>query len=694
MKISFPDIKYGDHLVLCAGNLDIIRGNLIAVTGESGSGKTSMFRYIIDDHFCFSDGKSGMPNVSISSCFQEPCFIDHLLIIDHFEMETKGICEEKWFKKYVELLELEEVLGKYPLQLSGGEQKRVAFLLCVCRNRDLYMFDEPTASVNMEYTERYAEILEDLKGKGKYVLLFTHDPELVKRADVHNEIRGKKLELIGKPNAEEAGEDESDESHRIDIKRIPEYMMKEYQSPKRHIKIIRILLTVCMAFVALFYNYKDVVYQAQQGIVKKMQSDELIVFKYQLKDYYDVLWYKYDQANYPLADEDIAEMKKINHVDDVRWRIDFSPLPTNWNNDPEEENFDEEGKFHYTLDVYEGDQFLGQSELENGAVYATYFKDHKHEKQIQLDFGIDGVYISRCIANIIEANLKLYDEDLKGKSLKFMANVPVYNTDGRWFNVNQVKEITYPITSTTIIREEVTLPIAGILEWSSYGLPCDYAEALYIERDILEEKINKNRRTTSRTLYVMDDNITEFYVDKLPDNISTEEVPYIYYDKPWKPTAVSVFVDGVENIPGVVKNLENLGYSVISDYTNQAVLLAGVRSVQDNFVYGALALGLIVIIGNFGISLGRRKNEEKINEYLSRLGLNREDILDIRKKFYKNLTIRDLKKMAFIMVLCYLFITLISRTVILPIKSILIVSALVVICDYWLNVFLDRYRKC
>ena len=78
------------------------------------------------------------------------------------------------------------------------------------------------------------------------------------------------------------------------------------------------------------------------------------------------------------------------------------------------------------------------------------------------------------------------------------------------------------IYSVTVTHESVSLPIAGILNWSSFGLNNTYSNSLYVERDIVENMIEKHKKTEDRKLYVIGVNYDKYYENELPKDFDGE----------------------------------------------------------------------------------------------------------------------------------------------------------------------------
>jgi ABC-type lipoprotein export system ATPase subunit len=68
-------------------------------------------------------------------------------------------------------------------QLSGGEQQRIAFVRALIKDPKYILADEPTVFVDEETSHIIHDIMEDLRDRGKTIIISTHDPELIKIAD-------------------------------------------------------------------------------------------------------------------------------------------------------------------------------------------------------------------------------------------------------------------------------------------------------------------------------------------------------------------------------------------------------------------------------------------------------------------------------------------------------------------------------
>lgn len=173
-------------------NTTIESGEIIFITGGNGSGK-STFAKLITGLYQPSNGTIKLNGTKI----QEKQLSEYYSVVfSDFHLFTRlyGIdCVNKFaeIKKYLHMLQLEDkvkvVDGKFTtIDLSTGQKKRLALLVSLLEDKQIYLFDEWAADQDPTFRKYfYEEILPDLKYQGKCVIAITHDDRYFNLADRH-----------------------------------------------------------------------------------------------------------------------------------------------------------------------------------------------------------------------------------------------------------------------------------------------------------------------------------------------------------------------------------------------------------------------------------------------------------------------------------------------------------------------------
>lgn len=183
-------------------------GKLYAIVGPSGSGKSTLLSMMAGldlptEGDVLYDGKSlkemdldAYRREDISMIFQAFQLFPLLTVTENvcYPMELSGVevkdAKEK-AAKYLEKVGItEEQMDRFPANLSGGEQQRVAIARSLASGARTFLADEPTGNLDVANTENIMEILQNLAHEDGYcVIVVTHDLEVAQMADVKVEMR-------------------------------------------------------------------------------------------------------------------------------------------------------------------------------------------------------------------------------------------------------------------------------------------------------------------------------------------------------------------------------------------------------------------------------------------------------------------------------------------------------------------------
>ena len=188
--------------VLKKVNLEIKKGDFIALMGPSGSGKSTLMHIA----GCLDVPTSGkvifenkdvsklseaelaqIRNKKIGFVFQSFNLIPRTTALDNVQLPLiyAGVDTEKRKKRPQEVLEqlgLKERITHFPNQLSGGEQQRTAIARALVNKPSIILADEPTGNVDSKTGKEIIEIFKKLNKDGNTVVLVTHDEKIAQNA--------------------------------------------------------------------------------------------------------------------------------------------------------------------------------------------------------------------------------------------------------------------------------------------------------------------------------------------------------------------------------------------------------------------------------------------------------------------------------------------------------------------------------
>ncbi len=193
-----------EEVVLKGVDLEIQKGEFVAIVGPSGSGKTTLLNIIgLMDRP--SDGKLNLMGTSVNFededsldqmrrqkmgfVFQSFNLLGALTCLENIELNLLGrdLTRDEVRQKALSALdqvEMRDHSHKFPYQMSGGQKQRVALARAFVHQPSLIVADEPTASLDQKNAERVASLLLEMKKSfGTTVVMASHDEKVFKFAD-------------------------------------------------------------------------------------------------------------------------------------------------------------------------------------------------------------------------------------------------------------------------------------------------------------------------------------------------------------------------------------------------------------------------------------------------------------------------------------------------------------------------------
>ncbi|PVA11199.1 histidine/lysine/arginine/ornithine ABC transporter ATP-binding protein [Pelagivirga sediminicola] len=228
--------SFGDLEVLKGVSLTAARGDVVAIIGGSGSGKSTMLRCINfletpssgriivggEEIAMKPDGSPAKPKqierirTRLGMVFQAFNLWTHRTLLENVievPVHVLGIPKREATARAVELLErvgLGEKHDSYPAFLSGGQQQRAAIARALAVDPAVMLFDEPTSALDPELVGEVLTVIRDLAAEGRTMILVTHEMKFAREVASHViylsegriEEEGPPEEVFGNPQSE------------------------------------------------------------------------------------------------------------------------------------------------------------------------------------------------------------------------------------------------------------------------------------------------------------------------------------------------------------------------------------------------------------------------------------------------------------------------------------------------------------
>ena len=177
MKIVSLTKKFGKKVLFNNFSLDIPEKGIIALSGKSGCGKTTLLRMIAGLDKKYS-GKIEYGNLKrISYVFQEPRLLPACTVLENTALPLGNTEEAKLkAKEYLSAVGLENDLYSYPDELSGGMKMRVSIARALAYDGDILLLDEAFNGIDAELTEKIMDMVSEY-AKKKPCIIVTHHQE-------------------------------------------------------------------------------------------------------------------------------------------------------------------------------------------------------------------------------------------------------------------------------------------------------------------------------------------------------------------------------------------------------------------------------------------------------------------------------------------------------------------------------------
>ncbi len=198
IKIRGLRKSFDGRLVLGGIDLDVPRGRIVSIIGQSGGGKTTLMRCVnlleqpedgaveINEEVVFLNGTVTCKDLAklrqrVGMVFQRFNLFPHLTAVENVvlaQMHAAAVSEREAVERAVRLLTRVGLVHRalaYPEQMSGGEQQRVAIARALALSPTVLLFDEPTSALDPESTGEVLRVMRELARDGMTMIIVTHE---------------------------------------------------------------------------------------------------------------------------------------------------------------------------------------------------------------------------------------------------------------------------------------------------------------------------------------------------------------------------------------------------------------------------------------------------------------------------------------------------------------------------------------
>lgn len=189
LNFKYPNQK---ERVIENFSMKLDKGEIVALLGSSGSGKSTILRLIaglempssgaliINQEKMFDEKQNLSPQErGVGMIFQDYCLFPHLTVLQNVTFGIKGKRKsekEKIAMNYLKLVQLQDQAEKYPSECSGGQQQRIAIARALAAEPNILLLDEPFSNLDEDLKISVRKEIKDLLKKCKMsAILVTHD---------------------------------------------------------------------------------------------------------------------------------------------------------------------------------------------------------------------------------------------------------------------------------------------------------------------------------------------------------------------------------------------------------------------------------------------------------------------------------------------------------------------------------------
>ena len=633
--------QYGDRIVFDNENITINENELTVIYGESGSGKSTLFnllsmelefkgQYIynnIDISTLTLQERQNLRKNTMMYIHQDEMFIKKYSLKDNAKiiLEAKGQnLDEQILIELMEKVNISRTKLNKPISnLSNGERQRYAIIMAMMVETALYIFDEPTSSLDADNAKTVIELIKTMVSEDKMIIVSLHDQSLLRQGHIYH-IENQKIE--------ERQASYSKGIIKKDIKKnsfSKKFIIKE---SIRHLSshyifnsISIIVLAIIIGLSSVIATYSSQIVLTQTDLLNDVYDNELVVINQTSKNEttYD------DYANLEITDNQLQMIKEVKNIEAVYPHVYLNKNMTYF--DPQTRQtllFD--GNQSTMIEVTNINKVINtinyQDTLISKLNINPIYPHHKiQERCSSYNENIEkGFYISSYLAQ--QLNL---GSDIEGKNIKMMMTVQIASEPAitnQYDNNMQLSEEVSKSRGMFSVLKEIELPIKGILKKTNFNFYTIDEPHLFLDYQYIQEIIDTTNQENLSWL-------NEYALSKQTSNELSKYYETMLLDTYWKPSAYIIKVNSIENIEQVKTDLQKIS----SNFNIRAMEVNGVASedlvIQQKSMTTLISIVLVISSAVLSYMVGyfKKKNNKSYYSYLSKLGMFNKDLKLIQR---------------------------------------------------------------
>lgn len=597
IQLNHINIRF-TKTVIEDSSITIHNGKITAITGDSGTGKTSLlyhlglissfsdYEYFLDDTELDLKNSLQMSDIrrrKFGYLFQDNSLFETLTIQENIKLiaNLSGIepstDEMVFWLNYVDLSK--EYLSAYPRQLSGGELQRVA-LACILSKKPEYLFaDEPTSALDETNSKKVIEILKKLSQQGVTVVIATHSSMLCAEADVVYSIIDNKLCLQNKDTIQKTLEISGNrlESKERNTKFGVKHLFRYAINTKRKARFINAIIIFFCAIAITGYSLTNSVLimlqETQKDIIEGISDREVFVVNPVSDD--DA---KRDTLeNIAIEQDEINAILEIDGVQEIfpyyefrSFNLTYTP-PVIGSTIRIESNLGVD-----SIDVSLDDQNFPYF------IVVPYIENQKLDQRLDIKIDDGEIYISHSMAQM----LNLDGDDYSSLNLLFDICIPVKKME----RVSSSSKENVDIS----VSKSLNLNISGILN---------------------DNVLNRYSINGNNMIFVPYDKLNEILEQTIIEHANDDYSAYTgdFVVKEWSASAYIVFTDSYKNVNTVKGKIENINENFVTrcDFQDTEAISELINNISKttNVILFILLVIIFVLMSSVYIihTVGRRK---------------------------------------------------------------------------------------